>query len=75
MTGLVDIHSHILPGIDDGPKTVEASLEMARAAVAAGVGTLVATPHLRPDFPGVVVQEIASAQRRCRRCSTSMGSS
>ncbi len=32
---------------------------MARAAVASGIGTLVATPHLRPDFPGVVVDEIA----------------
>jgi len=43
---VIDIHVHILPGIDDGPETWEESLEMARMAVAEGVRTLVATPHL-----------------------------
>ena len=48
---MIDIHCHILPGIDDGPKDLEGSLEMARAAVSAGITTVVATPHLRADFP------------------------
>lgn len=61
--GLVDIHAHLLPGIDDGPEALAGSLEMARAAAAAGVGTVVATPHLRDDFPGVRVDELAG---RCR---------
>jgi protein-tyrosine phosphatase len=56
--GLVDIHSHLLAGIDDGPEEQEGSLEMARAAVAAGVATMAATPHLRSDFPDVHVEEI-----------------
>jgi protein-tyrosine phosphatase len=55
---LVDIHCHLLPGIDDGPPTLEESLDMARAAVAAGITTIAATPHLRSDFPGVRVEEI-----------------
>ena len=42
----IDLHTHILPGIDDGPETLEDSLELARAAVAAGTRTLVATPHV-----------------------------
>ncbi|MDR7551277.1 MAG: CpsB/CapC family capsule biosynthesis tyrosine phosphatase [Armatimonadota bacterium] len=42
---LVDMHCHILPGVDDGARTWEDSLAMARAAVAAGVTHLVATPH------------------------------
>jgi len=42
---LIDIHSHILPGIDDGAKTEEESLKMARAAVAEGIHTIIATPH------------------------------
>lgn len=63
MDGFVDIHSHLLPGIDDGPENLEASLEMARAAAESGTGTLVSTPHLRSDFPAVHVQEIAE---RCR---------
>jgi protein-tyrosine phosphatase len=62
--GLVDIHAHLLPGIDDGPEVLAESLEMARAAADAGVGTVVATPHLREDFPGVRVEELAE---RCRR--------
>lgn len=61
--GLVDIHAHLLPGIDDGPEDVAGSLEMARAAAAVGVGTVVATPHLRADFPDVRVEELAG---RCR---------
>ena len=45
---MVDLHCHILPGIDDGATTLEQSLEMARLAVADGIHTIVATPHLPP---------------------------
>ena len=40
-----DIHCHILPGVDDGPDTVEQSLAMAKAFIAGGVGHVFATPH------------------------------
>jgi len=43
----VDIHTHILPGLDDGPLTLEQSLLMARAAGLDGTTTIVATPHSR----------------------------
>jgi protein-tyrosine phosphatase len=43
---MIDIHSHILPGLDDGAKTWEQSLKMARMAVADGIKVMVATPHL-----------------------------
>ncbi len=43
---MIDLHIHILPGLDDGPQTWEAALEMARLAAADGVTTVVATPHL-----------------------------
>ncbi len=43
----VDIHAHILPGLDDGPVTVEDSLAMARMAAQDGTDTIVATPHYR----------------------------
>lgn len=42
---MIDIHSHILPGIDDGAKTEEDSLAMAREAVLNGITTIVASPH------------------------------
>ena len=45
---MIDIHSHILPGIDDGSKSVEMSLEMLRKSAGQGVHTMVATPHFYP---------------------------
>lgn len=44
---MIDIHCHILPGVDDGARTLEESIEMARAASAQGIHTIVATPHHR----------------------------
>jgi protein-tyrosine phosphatase len=41
----VDIHCHMLPGIDDGAKSLDEALAMAEMAVADGIGTIVATPH------------------------------
>ncbi|MCY0876976.1 MAG: tyrosine protein phosphatase [Firmicutes bacterium] len=41
----VDCHSHILPGVDDGARTLEQSLVMARVAVAQGTDRMFATPH------------------------------
>jgi protein-tyrosine phosphatase len=48
---MIDLHCHVLPGIDDGPETIEGSLELARTAVAAGIETLVATPHVNSRTP------------------------
>jgi protein-tyrosine phosphatase len=43
---VIDLHSHVLAGIDDGPDTIEGSVVLSRAAAAAGTRTLVATPHV-----------------------------
>jgi protein-tyrosine phosphatase len=45
---VIDLHCHYLPGIDDGAQVLEESLELARAAVAAGIKTAVMTPHVHP---------------------------
>ncbi|MCP3669182.1 MAG: capsular biosynthesis protein [Gammaproteobacteria bacterium] len=44
---MIDIHCHILPGIDDGPDTLDQALDMARMALDNGITRLVATPHIR----------------------------
>lgn len=44
---MLDLHCHILPGIDDGPSTMEQSIEMATAAFRDGTRTIAATPHNR----------------------------
>ena len=46
METVIDLHCHVLPGIDDGPETIDGSVALARAAAAAGTSTLVATPHV-----------------------------
>ncbi len=48
---MIDLHCHVLPGVDDGPGTLEGSLELARAAAADGTTTLVATPHVSSAYP------------------------
>ncbi|MEL7228477.1 MAG: CpsB/CapC family capsule biosynthesis tyrosine phosphatase [Pseudomonadota bacterium] len=47
---MIDLHSHILPGIDDGSPDMETSLNMARMAVAAGTQVLACTPHVTPGI-------------------------
>src|SRR5699024_5195656 len=42
---MIDIHNHILPGVDDGAQTERDSIDMAKAAVEEGIHTIVATPH------------------------------
>jgi protein-tyrosine phosphatase len=42
---MVDLHCHILPGLDDGPATIEESIAMAESAIADGITHVVATPH------------------------------
>ncbi len=51
LVGMTDWHSHVLPGVDDGIKTMEESLEVLRHFDAAGVDTLWLTPHIMEDFP------------------------
>jgi protein-tyrosine phosphatase len=48
---VIDLHCHVLPGIDDGPKTLADSVALARAAAAMGTRTLVATPHVSWTYP------------------------
>jgi len=45
---MIDIHCHILPGIDDGAKTMEQALKMAQFAVEQGTTGIVFTPHIHP---------------------------
>jgi protein-tyrosine phosphatase len=45
---LIDLHSHLLPGIDDGSKDLAMSLAMARVASSDGISTIACTPHILP---------------------------
>jgi protein-tyrosine phosphatase len=68
--GRTDIHFHILPGVDDGPETIEESLALARLALRDGTRTVVATPHIRREFlrdPHEVLERVDSLQDCLRR--------
>lgn len=48
---MIDLHSHILPGLDDGTRSIEEARELARQAASDGITAIAATPHVRPDYP------------------------
>ena len=64
---LVDIHNHILPGLDDGPNTMEEAILLAADAVANGVTHIIATPHHMngkyQNASAVVVEAVANLNR------------
>jgi protein-tyrosine phosphatase len=47
---LIDLHSHILPGVDDGAQTIEDAIAIARMAVADGIEVMACTPHFMPGL-------------------------
>ena len=64
---MIDLHCHYLPGIDDGAQTLEESLDLARAAVAAGITTAVMTPHVHPgryENTAASIHKLCSAFQR-----------
>ncbi len=55
---MIDTHLHILPGIDDGPDTLEDALALARVLVQEGIHSAIATPHYNDEFPKRSASEI-----------------
>jgi protein-tyrosine phosphatase len=62
---VIDLHNHVLPGLDDGPGTIAAAIALARLVVADGTATLVATPHVNGRY-GLDPLVIASAVEALR---------
>lgn len=61
MAPYIDIHSHILPGLDDGAKNFEMSLRMLQQAAAGHIGEIILTPHYKPmrrNMPPEKVREV-----------------
>jgi len=65
----VDLHCHLLPGVDDGPATMDETVAYARAARAAGTGTITATPHVEQ----VVVAELPDRVHEVRAALAAEG--
>jgi protein-tyrosine phosphatase len=58
---VIDLHAHILPGLDDGPPNLDASAEMAAAAVANGIEVMAATSHVNRGY-GLTPPEMTAAR-------------
>ena len=63
---VIDLHTHILPGIDDGAASMQDSVRMAREAWESGVRQIVATPHVRLDYP-TTAEQIEAGVDQLRR--------
>lgn len=64
---MIDLHTHVLPGVDDGPATIAESLEMLADCVKSGVHAVAATPHVRDDYPttaAVMEHGVATLRRK-----------
>ncbi len=73
---MIDIHCHILPGIDDGPPEVGESVAMARTAAADGIRSIVATPHFSyGEGPGIegIEQARRALQERLKEEGVPLG--
>ena len=69
----VDMHSHLLPGLDDGAETVEHSLELLRALRALGFRKLIMTPHIMGDFYKNTPEGIRAALSQLRAAAEAAG--
>lgn len=62
---MIDLHSHVLPGLDDGAASLAETVEIVRAAAAEGVTAIAATPHVRDDYqttPAAMQEALAHAR-------------
>ena len=70
----MDIHSHVLPGVDDGARDWDMCLEMLKKSAQSGVNALIATPHYVPFRPGVPAEKIKElCQEAKEKLYTNMG--
>jgi protein-tyrosine phosphatase len=65
---MIDIHCHMLPGIDDGPEGLDESIEMARLAVANGITEAVVTPHIHVGRYENTRESVSEATRQLQHC-------
>ncbi len=70
---MIDIHTHILPGCDDGASSMEESLEMAAVAVQDGIRQVVATPHEEAWGKTIDIQRVVAAVDDLRRAIADRG--
>ena len=64
--GFVDIHSHILPGIDDGAKNIEESIKLISEMKKMGFSKIIATPHIYPGLYNNTGEKLKNASKKSK---------
>jgi len=67
MHGRIDVHAHLLPGVDDGCADLLESIECGRMLVAAGYSHAFCTPHIWPNLPQNIPEVIAQRTKELQR--------
>lgn len=71
---MIDLHSHILPGLDDGVRNLDEACDLAYAAAVDGVKVIAATPHVRADYPTTIeMMEAGVANLRAELLAEEIG--
>jgi len=66
---VIDLHCHVLPGLDDGPENMDEALELLARQAECGVDAVVATPHVSHNYPGVTAEAIAEGVKELREAA------
>lgn len=67
MKGIIDIHCHILPGVDDGSSDMDMTREMLRTAWNEGITAMIATPHYRRGYADTPASKLAQVYQQVVR--------
>ena len=70
---MIDVHCHLLPGVDDGCRDLDESIETARLMAGAGVTEAICTPHVQPRMPQNNVRDVARGVARLQRALDAAG--
>lgn len=66
---MIDIHSHIIPGVDDGSTDINMTIEMLKNAVAEGTNKIVATPHYCEEYGETPIEEVKETVEELKKVS------
>ena len=58
--GYIDIHCHVLPGVDDGSQSIDETVEMLKIAEKSGISDMIVTPHYKQGRVGTPRRQILS---------------
>ena len=72
LTGYTDVHAHILPGVDDGSRSMEQTIQMLKLALQQKITTMIATPHYLPGEKNASVDQLYTVRDEVQAQATKL---